>query len=79
MVARLLLLPSMLATILLASCGGSSSETPWPAEPKTAALGPAGESGESGDSDPYAGGPDDESEPAKKGSDADTQPKGSKP
>lgn len=27
-----------------AACGGSSSETPWPVEPKGAALGPAGES-----------------------------------
>ena len=28
----------------LTACGGSSSETPWPAEPENAALGPAGES-----------------------------------
>jgi hypothetical protein len=27
-----------------AGCGGSSSETPWPAEPEGPALGPAGES-----------------------------------
>ncbi|AUX48598.1 hypothetical protein SOCE26_101370 [Sorangium cellulosum] len=30
-------------TLLLAACGGSSSETPWPAEPVTPAPGPADE------------------------------------
>ena len=30
--------------IVLAACGGSSSETPWPAEPRGPGLGPAGES-----------------------------------
>jgi hypothetical protein len=33
------------AALAVASCGGSSSETPWPVEPDTAALGPAGEQG----------------------------------
>ncbi len=28
---------------LFFGCGGSSSETPWPAEPEGPALGPAGE------------------------------------
>jgi len=27
----------------LTSCGGSASETPWPAEPEGQTLGPAGE------------------------------------
>lgn len=42
--------PSFIAFFLALSvfgasaCGGSSSETPWPVEPKGAALGPAGES-----------------------------------
>ncbi|WP_437675580.1 hypothetical protein [Sorangium sp. So ce131] len=30
-------------TLLLAACGGSSSETPWPAEPQTPPPGPADE------------------------------------
>jgi hypothetical protein len=34
--------------IALAACGGSSSETPWPAEPESPVLGPAGESMPSG-------------------------------
>lgn len=29
---------------LLVACGGSASESPWPTEPKEAALDPAGES-----------------------------------
>src|SRR5438270_90057 len=29
----------------LSACGGSSSETPWPAEPENTVLGPAGEPG----------------------------------
>lgn len=33
----------LLFTLLLGACGGSSSETPWPAEPKTPAPGPADE------------------------------------
>ncbi|KYF60950.1 hypothetical protein BE11_07080 [Sorangium cellulosum] len=35
-----LLLP---LSLLLGACGGSSSETPWPAEPEAPALGPADE------------------------------------
>ena len=35
----------LFASLLAASCGGSSSETPWPLEPETPTLGPAGESG----------------------------------
>ncbi|WP_437967253.1 hypothetical protein WMF04_48195 [Sorangium sp. So ce260] len=35
-----LLLPFAL---LLGACGGSSSETPWPAEPESPALGPTDE------------------------------------
>lgn len=35
----------LFAALLAASCGGSSSETPWPVEPETTTLGPAGESG----------------------------------
>jgi hypothetical protein len=50
--ARLLLLlpvvPCMLAT---SSCGSSSSETPWPAEPESPALGPSGESSRADPSD----------------------------
>ncbi len=41
---RLLILAGCLLGAALAACGGSSSETPWPAEPENAALGPAGES-----------------------------------
>lgn len=33
-----------LALALLAGCGGSSSETPWPAEPVGSAFEPVGES-----------------------------------
>jgi len=32
-----------LAVALAASCGGSSSDTPWPAEPETTPPGPLGE------------------------------------
>jgi hypothetical protein len=41
----LLLSSTLLATLvaLVVSCGGSSSETPWPAEPSPAVLGPAPE------------------------------------
>lgn len=39
---RTFLIPFML--LVLAACGGSSSETPWPAEPRGPALGPADES-----------------------------------
>ena len=40
-----LLLAGCLLGAALAACGGSSSETPWPAEPQNASLlGPAGES-----------------------------------
>ena len=41
---RALILVGCLLGTALAACGGSSSETPWPAEPENAALGPAGES-----------------------------------
>jgi hypothetical protein len=40
---RVLILCGCLLGTALAACGGSSSETPWPAEPENAALGPAGE------------------------------------
>ena len=30
-----------LALLVFAACGGSSSETPWPAEPEGRSLGPA--------------------------------------
>lgn len=40
---RALILGGCLLGTALAACGGSSSETPWPAEPENAALGPAGE------------------------------------
>lgn len=41
-----LFLASLIAPLALAACGGSSSETPWPVEPDSAAqLGPAGEVG----------------------------------
>ncbi len=45
---RLLILCGCLLGAALAACGGSSSETPWPAEPENAALGPAGESSPAG-------------------------------
>lgn len=32
------------AASLFAACGGSASETPWPAEPEVQVPGPAGES-----------------------------------
>jgi hypothetical protein len=41
---RALILVGCLLGTALAACGGSSSETPWPAEPENTALGPAGES-----------------------------------
>jgi hypothetical protein len=44
---RALILVGCLLGTALAACGGSSSETPWPAEPENAALGPAGESASS--------------------------------
>lgn len=37
-------IPFCLLLCGLWSCGGSSSETPWPVEPQGAALDPAGES-----------------------------------
>ncbi|WP_433931918.1 hypothetical protein AB3662_46095 [Sorangium cellulosum] len=46
-----LLLP---LSLLLGACGGSSSETPWPAEPEAPALGPADEAAPAGDADPSA-------------------------
>lgn len=41
----LLVTSALLATLvaLVVSCGGSSSETPWPAEPAPALMGPAPE------------------------------------
>jgi hypothetical protein len=41
---RALILCVCLFGAALVACGGSSSETPWPAEPENAVLGPAGES-----------------------------------
>ena len=41
---RALILCVCLFGAALAACGGTASETPWPAEPENAALGPAGES-----------------------------------
>ncbi|WP_231864568.1 MULTISPECIES: hypothetical protein [Sorangium] len=35
-------------TLLLGACGGSSSETPWPAEPRGPALGPTDEASPDG-------------------------------
>ncbi|MEZ4299715.1 MAG: hypothetical protein R3B70_32500 [Polyangiaceae bacterium] len=32
---------------IAAACGGSSSESPWPVEPDSPVLGPAGEEGKS--------------------------------
>lgn len=46
----------LLASVLVA-CGGSASETPWPAEPDTPALGPAGETSP-GNLDDTRGAPD---------------------
>jgi hypothetical protein len=42
----LLLTPLWIALLaaLAASCGGSSSETPWPVEPDPSVMGPRGES-----------------------------------
>ncbi|WP_437943570.1 hypothetical protein WMF27_43795 [Sorangium sp. So ce281] len=45
------LLPFML---LLGACGGSSSETPWPAEPRGPALGPTDEASSDGPAEPGA-------------------------
>jgi hypothetical protein len=45
---RILLMSALL--LAPAACGGSSSETPWPAEPQGAALGPADESAPAGSS-----------------------------
>ncbi len=41
----LLFSPILLAILaaVAASCGGSSSETPWPVEPDPSKLGPSGE------------------------------------
>ncbi|WP_438017058.1 hypothetical protein WMF18_40730 [Sorangium sp. So ce315] len=41
-------------SLLLGACGGSSSETPWPAEPMGPALGPADEASPAGEADPSA-------------------------
>ena len=56
---RVLILSACVLGAVLAACGGSSSETPWPAEPENAALGPAGESGPAIEADkiPDAGAP----------------------
>lgn len=51
---RVLILCGCLLGAALAACGGSSSETPWPAEPENAALGPAGESGSAIEADKFA-------------------------
>lgn len=34
----------LIAALGAGSCGGSSSETPWPVEPENGVLGPVGES-----------------------------------
>jgi ABC-type glycerol-3-phosphate transport system substrate-binding protein len=47
----LLLLPALAAALVLSACGGSSSETPWPAPPTTPPPGPEGESTDSAGSD----------------------------
>ncbi|MBK8252877.1 MAG: hypothetical protein IPK82_09435 [Polyangiaceae bacterium] len=36
---------AMSAVLFVAACGGSASESPWPVEPDTPVLGPAGEDG----------------------------------
>jgi hypothetical protein len=51
MTARILSILAMLAAAALSSCGGTSSETPWPTEPQGTALGPAGESGARADTE----------------------------
>jgi hypothetical protein len=53
----------LLVTLALAAfgCGGSASETPWPAEPEGKLLGPAGETQQREEGRPKAvpdGGPD---------------------
>ncbi|MDC0679419.1 MULTISPECIES: hypothetical protein [Sorangium] len=40
--------------LLLGACGGSSSETPWPAEPRGPALGPTDEASPEGPADSNA-------------------------
>ena len=41
----LLFTPALLLAVAAAvSCGGSSSETPWPVEPDPSVMGPRGES-----------------------------------
>ncbi|MGK3998347.1 hypothetical protein [Sorangium sp. So ce1024] len=41
-------------SLLLGACGGSSSETPWPAEPQGPVLGPADEASPADGIDPSA-------------------------
>ena len=48
----------ILAGLAFAACGGSSSETPWPIEPETQPLGPAGELGPGAAVDDRADQPD---------------------
>lgn len=38
----------LIAGLFVASCGGSSSETPWPVEPEATVQGPAGEASPAG-------------------------------
>jgi hypothetical protein len=57
-----LLLPLLLVPpgfVLVAACGGSASETPWPVEPENTVMNPAGETAP-------VGGPIDDS-PASRG------------
>jgi hypothetical protein len=61
---KLLLLSLPLVLVALASgCGGSSSETPWPAEPEGPALGPSGETARPGTDDPREAPESDAGEP----------------
>lgn len=54
---------ALFGLVLLAGCGGSASETPWPIEPDNVDLGPAGETRRD-DPPSKAAGPADSSHPA---------------
>ena len=45
MISRLLAVLTVVAAAATSSCGGSSTESPWPVEPEGVASGPEGESG----------------------------------
>jgi hypothetical protein len=54
--------------LAVAACGGSSSETPWPAEPQGPALGPTEEGPKpTSPNDPPEAPQDDESPPERPG------------